>query len=259
MAEVTTISWADATLSFWIGCTKVGAACDFCYAEVYGNRFGVKWGPHELRRRTMHWLKKAKTIERKGKKLGKRQFVFSNSLSDIFDNAVPIEWLAEAFKVMAATPHNVYLLLTKRAGLIESRTREALAIAGLDKLPENIAFGITVVTQEEADRDIPKLLRAKAALNPLFVFLSMEPLLERVDLTRICIMPKVAGSLRAGIHVDCLRGRYFESGVTYHGDWDINGPPPTGPGLAVDWVITGGESGHHARYTEPDLFRDLRD
>ena len=51
--------------------------------------------------------------------------------------------------------------------------------------PSNAAIGCTVVTQEEADRDVPKLLAAKAALKPAFAFLSMEPLLGPVDLTRL--------------------------------------------------------------------------
>jgi integrase len=45
----TKIERADYTFNPWIGCMKVSDGCQHCYAEVYGNRFGVEWGPHTLR------------------------------------------------------------------------------------------------------------------------------------------------------------------------------------------------------------------
>lgn len=233
MAETTNISWADATLNFWIGCTEVSngykGACTFCYARTWANRFPRTrgtWGVGAPRLQTEHVLSKAKAIVRKGQKEGRRQFVFSNSLGDIFDKEVPIEWLAKAFEVAAATPENIYLFLTKRAPLILKRAQQALAYAGLKDLPPNIALGITVVTQEEADRDIPWLLAAKAALSPAFVFLSMEPLMGPV----------------------VLAGGWL--GLGDNGAWGTG---------RIDWVITGGESGAHARPSNPAWFRSLRD
>lgn len=244
MAEITNISWADATLNFWIGCTKVSTgdhgACEYCYAETWANRFPQtqgRWGVGAPRLQTQHALSKAKAIVRKGQKEGRRQFVFSNSLGDIFDKEVPIEWLAQAFEVAAATPENIYLFLTKRAPLIEKRAREALAYAGMKELPANIAFGITIVTQAEANRDVPHLLRAKAALRPAFVFVSMEPLRGPVNLTFLDI-----SNGGAPTWIDALRG------------WS-----PLGQRMAIDWVITGGESGAKARPSDPAWFRSLRD
>jgi protein gp37 len=214
MAETTSISWADATLNFWIGCTEVSngkkGACAFCYAKDWGNRFGVKWGVGEERRLCVDPLGKARAIEARGRREGRRLFVFSNSLSDILDNEVPIAWLVDALTVAAATPGNIYLWLTKRAPQMLKRLVEALRLAGLDRLPANIALGITVVTQDEANQGIPWLLKAKAALSPTFVFLSVEPMMERIDLADAC---RPAG-------------------------WDL---------CAIDWVICGMESGAHAR------------
>jgi protein gp37 len=171
MGETTHISWADATLNFWIGCTEVSPACDFCYARAYGHRFGVEWGPHAERRRTLHCLAKARAIERRQVELGHRPFVFSNSLSDIFDREVPIAWLADAFEVMRATPGAIYLLLTKRIGIVPER------VAAAGGLPPNAAVGATFCNQDEWDRDSGKLRRVREELAPLFVFASFEPLL----------------------------------------------------------------------------------
>jgi protein gp37 len=115
---------------------------------------------------------------------------------------------------------------------------------GPRRWPRNAAIGCTVVTQEEADRDIPKLLAAKAALNPAFAFVSMEPLLGPVDLTRI------RGD--EDEITDVLRGEFWTS--RYQDE------PHTEQHL--DWVITGGETdqgAHKARPSHPDWFRSLRD
>lgn len=255
MAERTNISWADATLSFWIGCTKVSPACDHCYAEVYGNRFGVKWGPKEARRVTKNWVAKANKIMREAANDNiARPFVFSNSLSDIFDNEVPIETLAAAFDVMRRFPKAVFLLLTKRPQNILKRFTE-IAKAALGPYaddegirawwPKNAAIGCTVVSQAEADRDIPWLLRARAALRPAFAFLSMEPLLGRVDLTNIW----GSGWARTQ-RWDCLRGMGNPSLEVMHGMTAEH---------RIDWVITGGESGAHARPSLISWFMHLRD
>lgn len=256
MAETTHISWADATLNWWVGCTKVSTgehgACEFCYAETWAKRwpqYRDTWGPGAPRVQFKHLLSKAKAIEAKGKREGRRQFVFSNSLSDIFDNEVPIEWLAEAFEIMRATPGNVYLLLTKRPQNIVKRFCQTLPPGASEDGPEyvhwpsNVAIGCTVVTQAEANRDVPWLLRAKATLQPAFAFLSMEPLMGAVDLTHLDTM-----AFHGAEVLDALSGRL----------WGIMGEP-AGNMVTVDWVITGGESGVKARPSDPAWFRSLRD
>jgi len=70
MAEKTSIGWCDHTFNPYIGCTKVSPACDNCYAEVWGKRFGVEWGPNAPRRRTsaaywkqpLRWNRKPDTV-----------------------------------------------------------------------------------------------------------------------------------------------------------------------------------------------------
>lgn len=173
MAANSNISWTDHTWNPWIGCTKVSAACDFCYAEAWAKRYGrAEWGNDAPRVRTSaaNWKAPYKwNRETPG------AFVFCASLSDIFDNQVDPQWRADAFKVLRETPTLTYLLLTKRPGNIDRLSEEA------GGLPANAAVGCTVVTQEEADRDITKLLAAGDDI-PRTRFVSIEPMLEGIDL-----------------------------------------------------------------------------
>jgi protein gp37 len=102
----------------------------------------------------------------------------------------------------------------------------------------NVWLGATVVNQEEADRDIPKLLAVPAAGR----FLSMEPLLGPVDLTRATYGSPDTWECCGRAGAPCAaRGEC----------------PRRKPGLGVDWVIVGGESGPGARPMHPDWARNL--
>ncbi len=126
-------------------------------------------------------------------------------------------------------------------------------LLGQTTLP-NVWLGVSVEDQATADERIPVLLNTPAALR----WISAEPLLGPIDLTRICLLPKVEGSIRAGIHIDALGGKYVESGLAYIGDWDVDGPCPVGaPALKLDWVVAGGENG--PRPMHPSWPKALRD
>lgn len=221
MAEKTNISWAHSTFNPWMGCTQIAPACDHCYASVSTavKRGGVEWGPGKPRRRTSekNWrlpitlnvkpfaecsncgwsgdLAEANNTDtcprcQAAALVSARRRVFCASLADVFDNEVASEWRADLFKLIHQTPNLDWLLLTKRIGNARRMLNEAAAAAlgdvsgesTWDKSPwPNVWLGATVATQLEVERDIPKLLNVPAAIR----FLSMEPLLEAVDLTRV--------------------------------------------------------------------------
>ncbi|MBX9900817.1 MAG: phage Gp37/Gp68 family protein [Burkholderiaceae bacterium] len=222
MTKNTKIEWAHHTFNPWIGCTKVSPACDQCYAEnMMDTRLKVvKWGAGHDRKRTSesNWQQPIKW-DTEAKKLGVRHRVFCASLADVFDNEVPEEWRDDLFKLIEATPNLDWLLLTKRIGNVGNMLPVPF---DLDRLYPNVWIGATICSQEEADRDIPKLLRIPAAKR----FLSIEPLLGFIDLH--------------------MRGNLFE---------DDDGAPYQ----FVDWVIVGGESGNQARPMHPEWVRSLRD
>ncbi len=206
MAENTKIEWCDHTFNPWVGCTKVSPGCDHCYAEhLMDARMGkVTWGPGEPRVRTTasNWRMPRKWAAKTGL-YDRRQRVFCASLADWLDNEVPTPWLVDLLELIRTTPQLDWLLLSKRIGNWSSRISEAIGYldeqtpaaypmplrAWLahwldgDDVPGHVWLGATITHQAEADRDIPKLLRTPAAKR----FLSMEPLLGPVELTRLVL------------------------------------------------------------------------
>lgn len=228
------IQWTDHTFNPWVGCTKVSPGCDHCYAEaMMDTRMKrVKWGTGKPRQRTgepywrqpLQWNKHAEAT-------GTRARVFCASLADVFDNEVDPTWRGDLFKLIRDTPALDWLLLTKRIGN---------AIGMLPWYPTtrpwgNVWIGATVVNQEEADRDIPKLLATPAAVR----FLSIEPILGPIDLTA------VKHTASPGFFGDCLEWYHMPHAERYT-KW---------PG--VDWVIVGGESGPKARPTRVVWIRSI--
>lgn len=234
MSDQTTIEWCDATVNHWAGCTAVSPACDHCYAQrMAGRLWGVQWGPGEARRHFTGAAEALKALDRKGQRQGQRLRVFHNSLSDMFDNEVPDGWRMNAFAAMAATPNLIHIVLTKRIGNV----RRYLQTDGLalDLIGDGrVWLGITVCSQTEADRDIPKLLAVPARVR----FLSIEPMLGPISLRWLPAWPDNAPTTAQS-----------PTGRTNHLD-----------GLRrLDWIICGGESGPHARPMHPDWVRSLRD
>lgn len=285
MAEKSNIEWCDSTLNWWEGCTKVGPGCDHCYAEARNARFGggaaPNWGPGAPRRLTSEhnrsnlrrWNKRpfcecpacgwrgeerdANTIvgllnivenwcpecHKEVVKPARRR-VFCSSLSDVFDNEAPQEWRDALFAEMEAAPDLDFLVLTKRI----ANVRKMVPARWLERggWPAHVRLGLTVVTQEEADRDIPKLLAVPARVR----FLSCEPLLGPVRLTSVGRIPAdEEGPERIGYMAGPDDGK---SSL-----WPTREEALKRSGL--HWVIVGGESGPNARPMSPQWARDLRD
>lgn len=233
MAENSAIEWTDHTWSPWIGCTKVSPACDGCYAEhlMYTRMGRVEWGPHGKRVRTSgaYWREPLKWNGLA--RLHRRVETVFPSLCDPFDNQADPVVRREWFELIRATPHLVWLLLTKRPQNIVRLAEQASG------LPANVALGTTCEDQERANRNVRHLLDAARDLRPAISFISAEPLLGPIDFTRI-VYSTVAGHT-------VVRDALKESDIE-----------------RVDWVITGGETDqgkHKARPTNPQWFRDIRD
>lgn len=178
MGEKTRIEWADHSWNGWIGCQKVGPGCDICYAANLATiRLGVGWGPHAKRRRTADstWRLPYRW-DRRARASGVPQSVFFGSLCDWADKAVPPDWQQDAGRVIQENPHLIWLLLTKRISLA-SATLEIMFPGGV---PPHVRIGSTIVTQKEADRDLPVLTALKRSLGLKGIFISAEPLLEKL-------------------------------------------------------------------------------
>lgn len=215
MAENSKIEWTNHTFNTHWGCSKVSPGCDGCYAESLAKRFGYGWGDDAPKREfaEKHWDELLRW-DAKAAAEGVRRRVFTNSMSDLFDKFAPAGVRERHFEYIERTPNLDHLLLTKRIGNVERMVPKHWLNG---EWPANAWLGATVVNQEEADRDIPKLLAVPARVR----FLSIEPMLGPIDL-----------------HDHLMR--------------QVNGFTER-----IDWVICGGESGPKARSAHLEWFRSI--
>ena len=181
MAENSGISWTNHTFNPWVGCTKVGPGCDHCYAETWNTRFSPdgqppNWGPGAPRRRTSpaNWSK-ARRWNRDGKTSGVFPWVFCASLADVFDNEASKRDRDDLWALVRETPFLRWQFLTKRIG-----NANGMLPADWAENFRHCGIVATTVTQQECDRDLPKLQRLKRTHGIAWVGLSIEPQLERV-------------------------------------------------------------------------------
>lgn len=218
MGEKTEISWADSTFNPWIGCQKVSAGCDNCYAETLMDKryHKVEWGPHGERKRTssanwklpLRWAKKAREAQ-EDFEIGMLTLhphcprVFCSSLADVFDNQVDPSWRVDLFDLIGETQELDWLLLTKRpeniAKMLPTNWGEGWS---------NVWLGTTAEDQAAYDRRVPILMSIPATVH----FVSYEPAIGPLT----------------------INGRYWP-----------------------DWIICGGESGPGHRHMPDSWARDI--
>ena len=230
MAKTTGIAWCDSTFNPWIGCTRVGPGCDHCYAEQQDSRkrWGgtTHWGSGVPRHRTsasywkqpLAWNAQQEDFRRQGD--APPWNVFCASLADVFDNEVPEAWRLDLWTLIASTPHLSWLLVTKRIGNVKNMAWEGWR----ERWPDNIRLLITVCNQEEADRDIPKLLAL-----PCKNGISYEPALGPIQWRWTPYAHEATGE-------------------SYREYLDRKGGVNEYEALRkINWIIIGGESGPKAR------------
>lgn len=210
MAAFSDIQWTHHTMNPVEGCVKVSDACTYCYAEERNKRFhaGNNWGPksRRLQRSDSYWQQPIKW-NAEARRTGERHRVFCASLADVFEDHA--DWVQPRLRLWALiqkTPHLDWLLLTKRP---ENFPR-FLPWNRSEKPWPNVWLGVTAENNECLQTRVPLLLTQPAAVH----FLSMEPLLEDVDIPREWLQPfhEIDASLK--------------------------------PTAKIDWVIVGGESGN---------------
>lgn len=168
MAEHSTIEWTDATWNPVRGCTKISPGCKHCYAEVFAERFrGVPGHPYEqgfdLR------LVPEKLTEPLRWQTPK--MIFVNSMSDLFHDGVPDDYIEAVAAVMVKARWHTYQVLTKRSARMTSLLRGRLRFAAESP---HIWWGVSVENKQHGLPRIRDLQRSPAAVR----FLSIEPLLE---------------------------------------------------------------------------------
>jgi protein gp37 len=163
------IEWTEQTWNPSAGCTKISSGCKNCYAETMANRLqamgmegyenGFKFSIVPSRLNDPLKSKKATVY-------------FVNSMSDIFHEDMPEDYLDKIFEVITNTPHHTYQILTKRSDRMYDYFSKK-------PVPSNVWLGVTVENKQQGLPRIDKLRK----LNASVLFLSLEPLLE--DLGKI--------------------------------------------------------------------------
>ncbi|EHQ08292.1 DUF5131 family protein [Leptonema illini] len=168
MAINSKIEWTDATWNPVRGCTKISPGCKHCYAKTFAERFrGVKGHPFENGFDLQ--LVPDKLLEPLKWKSPKKIFV--NSMSDLFHEAIPDEYILKCFQIMAEANWHTYQVLTKRDARMSALSHTLLAEFGhLD----HIWWGVSVEDRQYGVPRIKRLQDASCATR----FLSVEPLLE---------------------------------------------------------------------------------
>lgn len=268
---MTTIEWTEVTWNPTTGCDRVSPGCDHCYALTMAKRLKAMGSEKYQRDGDPNTSGPGFGVSVHEDVLGqpfswrKPRKVFVNSMSDLFHKDISDKFIARVFATMAMTPHHTYQVLTKRHARMRSLMNdrdfqetamfEAAKIAAdarlwrvVEELPidwwplQNVWLGVSVEDQHWADIRIPALLDTPAAVR----FLSCEPLLGPVDLS-----PWIPGRSDPAA---CNCRSWNVLGVTVH----VGGCPAL-IYRALDWVITGGESGPEARRLDLNWVRSIRD
>lgn len=284
MTGKTTIEWATAVWNPTTGCTRVSAGCDNCYAfALHDKRYasnlnaaakaGFVGGPREgnsMQRNTkaravdvpLPWPRQYDLPFSRVQLLPDRldaplrrqkpERYFVDSMSDLFHEKVPDEYIAQVFAVMAIARRHTFLILTKRPERMRAFVGEHHELPPDWMKPRlrhvegedlgkmfagqptytwpypNVWLGTSVEDQAAADERIPQLARTPAAVR----FLSCEPLIGAVDLRAAF----AAGHIQWG-----HGGTHAHDHQAPHHHHDERCAHP------FDWVIIGGESGPRAR------------
>jgi protein gp37 len=280
MADSTKIEWSDATINpirarrrdnGRVGhhCVHKSAGCQFCYAERMNLRLGtgLPFKPGHERDIELFLDEKALTQPLRWRK---PRMIFLCSMTDLFADFVPDEWIDKIFAVMAMSPRHTYQVLTKRPDRMRRYFEErragdpwaeaADAVAEMIDLEDhphvlepkhiplgNAWLGVSAEDQRTSDERIPDLLATPAAVR----WVSAEPLIGPID-----FMGLVAQPMGETI-TDALQGVIGHNiGADEEGRVEWDGADPC---AKLDWIVVGGESGPKARSMHPDWVRSIRD
>ena len=178
MAKSSSIEWTDATWNPVRGCAKVSPGCKHCYAETFAERFrGVKGHPYE------QGFDLRLVPDKLWEPLRWRspKMIFVNSMSDLFHDQIPDDYIVAVARVMMAAKWHTYQVLTKRSERLRDLLNTKLSSAARQN---HIWWGVSV---EDKKYGVPRIAHLQGA-GASVRFLSVEPLLEDVgelDLDRI--------------------------------------------------------------------------
>jgi protein gp37 len=223
MSDQSQIEWTDSTWNPATGCSKISQGCKNCYAESYWERLPMNPKTAYFGRAFTDVMTHPDRLDQPLRWKRPRK-IFVNSMSDLFHESIPDQFIDQVWRVMAGAMHHKFQVLTKRPERMRAYLRGNHA-RGIKMDWGNIWIGVSAEDQETANERIPILLDTPAAVR----WVSAEPLLGPINFRRWFFFQVAARP------ADC----------------------PAAPG--IDWVVVGGESGPKARPMDPAWVRVLRD
>lgn len=195
MADNSAIEWTEATWNPVTGCHQISPGCAHCYAKTFAERWrGVPGHPYELGFDLQLWPHRVE----QPLKWTRPRMIFVNSMSDLFHEGIPIEYIEQVFDVMGRASHHTFQILTKR--------QERLAeLAPILTWHPNIWIGVSIENRRFVHRaDTLRQIDAQVR------FISAEPLLgplEGLDLTGIhwLIAGGESGARHRAVQADWIR------------------------------------------------------
>ncbi len=162
MPKATHIEWTNMTWNPVTGCTKVSQGCKNCYAERMAKRLKAMRSPRYTNGFNVTLHHDLLDVPKRWKQ---PRVIFVNSMSDLFHDDVPLEFIQSVFQTMRECPHHVFQILTKRS-------ERLLELANDIDWPNNVWMGVSVEDDRVTNR-IDDLRHVPAAVR----FLSLEPLI----------------------------------------------------------------------------------
>jgi protein gp37 len=264
MAQTTKIEWTDVSWNPVHGCSRVSTGCKHCYAETLSLRYGQTSAPWTARNAAQNVTLKPHKLREPLSKTGPWKSpcrVFVNSMSDLFHEQIPDEYIAEVFAVMAVAGQHTFQVLTKRP----ERMRDLLKSYGFFKLTYRAIMKLGTGRQA-----IPNTFIMADVLDEegfegrdnIWLGVSIE---SRKWVGRADVLRETPAAVRF-ISAEPLLGPLVPDG-DWEGDatgtwrnWRDDFGDHGGLGLhRIDWLIVGGESGPGHRPFDPEWARDLRD
>lgn len=189
------IEWTEATWNPSTGCNKITAGCRHCYAETMARRLKAMGAPGYENGFEFTLMPDRLQMPLRIKKPTK---FFVNSMSDLFHEKMPYDYLDRVFDVIRGTPQHTYQILTKREHILADYCK-------IREIPRNVWLGVSVEMARTKHRiDVLRSLEAKIR------FLSLEPLLE--DLGTLDL---------SGIHWVIVGGESGPKARPMHPEWAL--------------------------------------
>lgn len=221
MAQDSNIEWTTHTANAWWGCVGVHEGCDHCYAEALSKRFGDDvWGNDKPRRMIKSFIRDLNKYQNLAKKSGEIHRVFVGSMMDIFEKPMP---------------------LIDSKGTLKKYTTEELRRSFFESISmgnyPNLMFLLLTKRPSNINKYIPERWKKTPPDNVMF---GTSPVSQETFKTLVTQLKEVNGKRFLSIEPQLSEIKLG----------DMTG---------IDWVIQGGESGHHKRPFNISWARSMRD